>query len=413
MEFNSLLSNYSLKIVKTLSKESGLQALVDIGYEMLGNPFTITDFSTKLLSVTGKTKVTDDPVWNELELNKNFIFQTYSYYVRNNLFDQVAKSESPFYWSDPYCKYPRIIGKINIGDKNVALIVVCAHERNFEINDLEIVSFLCEVFSIELQKNKYINYSKELSQQSFLHDLLEGKLVDEKMIDERMKILSLKFKKTMFVISLDIYNLDTTESTLAFMRNEIEKKLVNSLAVIYNHTVVILAYCENETLFLEVESKWLKTLIKAHNLYAGISRSFSNIAEVREHYQESVKAIKLGNLVNKENNFFKYENYLIYDFIDSYSHDGKHKKIINRSLIKLIEHDKENGTEYARSFYAYLCSFKNIKDSASILNIHRNTMFYRIEKIESILNVDMNDGDVLFHLYLSYKILEFLKIELP
>jgi len=62
MDQNLLHSDYLLRLIRKLSKESGLQALVDLGYEMLGNPFTITDFSVKLLAHTGETKVTDDPV---------------------------------------------------------------------------------------------------------------------------------------------------------------------------------------------------------------------------------------------------------------------------------------------------------------------------------------------------------------
>ena len=52
MEDNLILSRYSLELVRTLSKGSDLQALVDLGYQMLGNPFTITDLSVKLLAST-------------------------------------------------------------------------------------------------------------------------------------------------------------------------------------------------------------------------------------------------------------------------------------------------------------------------------------------------------------------------
>ena len=39
MEDNLLLSRYSLELIKTLSKGSDLQALVDLGYQMLAQPF--------------------------------------------------------------------------------------------------------------------------------------------------------------------------------------------------------------------------------------------------------------------------------------------------------------------------------------------------------------------------------------
>ncbi|MDP4159187.1 MAG: helix-turn-helix domain-containing protein [Bacillota bacterium] len=413
MEENLIPSHVSLELVKILSKGSGLQALVDLGYQILGNPFTITDLSVKLLATTGETKVTDDPVWNELKMNNNFIFQTYSYYVRNSLFTEIARNEAPFYWSDPYCKYPRLIGKIRINNRDVAFMVVCAHNREFNKSDEELVSLLCDAFSIELQKTKYSHFSQGLMHQSFLYDLLEGKFEDERLIIERMKVLDLKFRSKLFVLNIDIQNWDRSKSTQPYMRNEIEGKLANAKAIVYNQNVVVLASCENVRHFQEIELKALKEFVKINNLQAGISRQFSKLADVKEHYLESLEAITLGNILNKEQHFFKYEDYLIFDLIKNYSQGEKCQKFIHQSLVRLIEYDKENGTDYVRSFYTYLCNFKNIKDSAASLNIHRNTMFHRIEKIESILNVDLNDGDVLFQLYLSYKILEFFKIALP
>ncbi|OLN29469.1 hypothetical protein DSOL_3488 [Desulfosporosinus metallidurans] len=40
-------------------------------------------------------------------------------------------------------------------------------------------------------------------------------------------------------------------------------------------------------------------------------------------------------------------------------------------------------------------------------------MFYRIEKIEAIMNVDLNNSNILLHLHLSFKILDFFEISLP
>ena len=255
-------------------------------------------------------------------------------------------------------------------------------------------------------------YSQGLMHQSFVHDLLEGKFEDEALIVERLKILGLKFKNRRFIINVDIQNLDKTRSTLPFFREEIESKLANAKAIIYNQNIVILAGCENERHFLEIELHDLIQFVKANNLQAGISRSFSNLTNAQEYYLESIEALNLGNHLHEEQHFFKYEDYLVFDLINNYSPAENRKKLIHPSLVMLIEYDKENGTEYARSLYTYLCAFKNIKDSADVLNIHRNTMFHRIEKIETLLNVDLNNGDILFQLYLSYKILEFLKIGL-
>lgn len=410
MESNPYLSKLSLRLIETLSKESGIQNISNFGYEFLGNPFTITDYSLKLLSSSGSSNITDDLVWNELNTKKTLTFKTYSYYKRNHFFNVISKNEAPFYWSDSYAKYPRLIGKIRINNKDVAIMVVCAHNRNFKEEDKALVSMLCDVFSIELQKNKYTTLSQGLMHQSFLYDLLDGKLEDEQLIVERSKILDLKFKSKLFVINIDIHNLDQSKSTLPYIRDEVQSKFVNGKPIAYNNNIAILASCDNERHFLENELKTLKEFIRKNNLQIGISRPFSNLTDTKKNYFESVKAIKLGEILNPTQCFYKYEDFIIFDLINI-SGIGNCKGFIHRSLLRLIDFDKENGTDYVHSFYTYVCNFKNIKDSATILDIHRNTMFHRIGKIESILDVDLNDIDVLFQLYLSYKIMEFYKID--
>lgn len=408
-QLQSLLSQYSFKLVKTLSKENSLQALVDLGTQMLGNPLTVTDITTNVIAQTSETKVTDDPVWNTLQSERLFDLETFSYYAKNRLGEETEKHDTPFYWSDPYCKYPRLMNKIAIGGKTLATIAVCAHNRDFQKEDEELLALLCDAFAIELQKEKYYQLSQGLLHQGFLQDLIDGKYTDERLILDRMKVLNLSFKSKLFVMSLDTQYFNTTSATLPYMRDAVENKLVNAKAVIYNNNVVILASCENEMHFLEIQLNNLKELLKTNNMQVGVSRSFTNFTEIRDHYLESVEAIRLGNTLNKERHFFKYENYILYDLVSNYSHPEKCRRFIHRSLIKLMEYDKENGTDYVPSLYTYIYHFKNVKDSSEALNIHRNTMFHRIEKIERLLNVDLNDADILFQLYLSYKILEYCK----
>ncbi|UWG98845.1 helix-turn-helix domain-containing protein [Dehalobacter sp. DCM] len=408
-QLHALLSTYSMRLMKTLSKENSLQSLVELGTEMLGNPLTVTDIVTKVIAQTATTHVTDDPVWNTLNSEKYFDFETFSYYAKNRLGEETEKHDKPFYWSDPYCKYRRLMNKITIGGKTLATIAVCAHNRDFKKEDEAILSLLCDAFAIELQKDKYYQFSQGLLHQGFLQDLIDGKYTDERLIIERMKVLNLNFKSKFFVISLDTQYFNTTSATLPYMRDTVESKLVNAKAVIYNNNVVILASCENEMHFLEIQLNSLKEILKKNNMQVGVSRSFTHITEVKDHYLESVEAIRLGNILNKEHYFYRYENYILYDLISNYSRTDKCRRLIHHALIKLIEYDKENGTDYVQSLYNYIYYFKNIKDSAEALNIHRNTMFHRVEKIERLLNVDLNDTDVVFQLYLSYKILEYCK----
>ena len=118
-------------------------------------------------------------------------------------------------------------------------------------------------------------------------------------------------------------------------------------------------------------------------------------------------------ILNKEDYFYLYEEYAIYHFAESRSPGENLKNDCHPALLKLIDYDRENRTDYAHSLYIYIVHSKNITESAKALSIHRNTMFYRMEKIESLMNININNSNTLLHLHLSFKILELLNIDLP
>ncbi|MHB8074690.1 PucR family transcriptional regulator [Desulfosporosinus fructosivorans] len=406
-------TKYALRLLELLAQESGLEQIVEMGYEMLGNPFSINDMSNKCIAITSPAQLNDDPVWNEVVTSGYTSFTSWSFYVSNKLVELVDKNESPFFWTDTYSKYPRIMGSIKISNKQIACIAVCAHERPFQESDLELTSLLCKALSIELQKNEFIHYSRGLLHEGFTEDLLEGKVTDEKVVSERLRILNLKFKRNLFVLTIDISNFSSSQTSLTFMRNEFEKKINNSKAVVYAEKIVMIISCDNEKHFLKNEITSLKEFLKSNNMYAGISRCFYSLVEVQHHYFQSLNALKLGMHINKEAVLFSYEDYAIYHFTDQCSSGGDLKENCHPALLRLIEYDRQNNTNYTRSLYTYILSSKNVTESASTLNIHRNTMFYRIGKIEDVMNVDLNNSNILLLLHLSFKILEFLKIPLP
>ena len=83
---------------------------------------------------------------------------------------------------------------------------------------------------------------------------------------------------------------------------------------------------------------------------------------------------------------------------------------IHPALYRLKEYDQKTGNELFHTLEVYLQSFHNNKETANVLCIHRNSLAYRMEKITEIGKADFNDPNTEFLLRLSYKIIEYLKI---
>ncbi|MBQ9987571.1 MAG: helix-turn-helix domain-containing protein, partial [Erysipelotrichales bacterium] len=78
--------------------------------------------------------------------------------------------------------------------------------------------------------------------------------------------------------------------------------------------------------------------------------------------------------------------------------------------IKVIkQHDEEKGTELLSTLEGYLRYVGDPVTAALDLNIHRNTLLYRINKIKDLTGIDLENGDIRFNIQLYFKLVEYLK----
>ena len=82
-------------------------------------------------------------------------------------------------------------------------------------------------------------------------------------------------------------------------------------------------------------------------------------------------------------------------------------------LLDLAHSDKMQNTEYIKTLRTYLEHNLNTVQSAKALFIHRSTFLYRMERIRSILETDLEDADEIFYLNLSLRLLDMDESQSP
>jgi DNA-binding PucR family transcriptional regulator len=72
----------------------------------------------------------------------------------------------------------------------------------------------------------------------------------------------------------------------------------------------------------------------------------------------------------------------------------------------LVEHDAAHGTEFVGSLVAYLDHVRDVRAAARRLNVHPNTLRYRLKRATELSGLDLTDpGQSLFaHLQLLWEI---------
>ena len=86
--------------------------------------------------------------------------------------------------------------------------------------------------------------------------------------------------------------------------------------------------------------------------------------------------------------------------------------LVHPSVKLLLRHDKEKNTDFTETLFCYVRHKNDITAAAKALNVHYNTLKYRINRIVELTGVDFDDEMTAFQLIISDKILGLVRSEL-
>lgn len=427
------LSYSSSKLLDAISQDNGLQNIVNIGFELLHNPIFVRNANLNILTFTENIEV-DIPVWNNIKLRG---YQIYSK-LHKFLTDEVLNSQIPIYLKSPNSSFKdggeaknqlteesksvlyinskhnskfaesRIWANIYSGNKFLGQAVILEAFKPFTESDIALINQLTRTLSIELQKHKYYETTNADNRDLLILDLLNEKIKNQDAINENLKFAGWNLKENMRIITINMEKEKISLIQFRFIRNFLKNIFHDSICVLYDGNIVIVINYISYKAFLKDYSKKLNVFLDDQNIVCGISRAFSNLMDINRYYKQSLKAIELGRYLDADKFIFFYDSYILQHIFSLCSDHDSLKEFCHPSIFKLIDYDKKYNTDYLKTLYLYIINFKNQTELAGLMHIHRNTLYYRITKIEEIISINLSDIDEFVGIYLSFKILEYI-----
>jgi len=395
--------SFAQKLLSALAKARGLQSVADVGSRMMGNPVVISDKSWSVLAMAPDEDISSDREWQEFRNDGMLSISTVSRDVQSGLSVKLTDSDAPFIWENEGGNR-RLFSSVIVGGRNSATISVLELNRPFTEDDLINITMLRDAVSAEMQKDKFLNYTRGMLHEELIENLLEGKAGTPILAEFEMSSTKFGFKKNLCVHVLDIRGFDVENYSVPYIRNYLEKLISDSRAVIYGDNIVLVSSFDRSS---EHIGKALSDFAKSHNIKAGASRIFQDLSDLRFHYNEALAALSIGMHMDSHKNIYSYDEYAIFH-IAQLCHDNS-DMFIHPKLTLLFKLDRENDSSFADSLYAYLKCNRNITDTANALHIHRNTLIYHLKRIEDLLDISTSDVDLLLHFEMSFRIMEYNK----
>ncbi len=399
-------SNDASALLKSIITGKGLDYIVKVATEILGNPVVVIDTSYKVLSHPDIEQITDI-YWLENIKRGYCSFDFIAAVKKMKSIQNGFKANEPFEVVCEANSTVKMVTKIEIENKHIGSIVLLACNKAFSTKDVELLSLTSKIIAEEMKKNSLYRNINNVEYEEVVCDFLEGNIKNREILNERIKSAKIKFKDNILIFVFDIKKYSSMGKYVGYLTDRLNSFFPFKRAVYYDDNIVIIYDYEKDIKNDDFLYK-LKSFLEDNRIFLGVSNEFSDLMNCRHHYEQALKALRIGERIDKENPIVYYSDVQFYDLISNTQKFVDYKEFYHPALIKLKQYDKENNTELFNTLIVYLKNNQSLQKTSKELFIHRNTMTYRMQKILSIVNLDLTNNENIFNIYMSYKIMNYI-----
>ncbi len=388
-----------------LFQSENLAALIQNARTLLSNPIILTDFNHNVLEMSDEPDI-EDARWR-------FIKKEGRIDTTKNISDVYRRS---------LLLHKPLLNRDVSDTINVMRMAVAHNEQLLGFLEIpcfycipnqeeqELIKFIADIACLLMKRDLgYLNTPSD-DKYFFISDLIEGRISDENTCKARCKALQWDISGyyRFLTIGTKCDTAGNRKSILTRHKKSFEKAFSGTPVFLYGDLLKAIIPVKEDAVS---DGKFFADLLdylNANNLEAGISSSSENLLEIRTNHLASEKALFYGQLLKSDETLFFYDKYSVYHILETCDEHADVMQYCHSAIIKLANYDRTHNTELLDTMRTFLYTRQNIADSATKLYIHRNTMNNRLQKIDDLIHIDLQDSENIFHLMLSFHILEYV-----
>ncbi len=292
--------------------------------------------------------------------------------------------------------------------------------RELTNTDIEIIKEIIPTIVIYLLSNSNNATLFYKSPEDFYFSIMDGNYEgDELKLREESSYRDIDFNKSRYVWIID----STIKDPNDFIR--FEKKIISIMQV---HDIVFFYRKDNRRITFVVENKKLHSNIKLlesfyekvvqdllksyknHDFNIGISKICNSLKYLHYAFEEANFSLKIGKKLRKINSgVYLYDDFMIYHLLYEISGHPTLSKLYKNTIERVKKYDSDNNSELLKTLEALVDNDFSISQTSDKLFVHRNTLYKRVNKLNDILDSDVDKSENRLILQIALKLNEILE----
>lgn len=388
---------------KIVDEQGSVQELLQVSLPMFGNPLTVIGADFSVHSVASNTPLPPEyQIFGQGKEKMDLI----NAFMQDQMFVEGSKSDKPF-WIPEYLTGQRAVS-INLWkDNRISYRIVVTQYRNILGGEHEdMLEILRPHVTYLLYFNQAEDYHRGEDLSRVFRQILSNRTLD--YVEASQKLTGFGWLKQHEYLCLvyKITYLDQKHYSANAICNHMEERYPGCCSFTYNEDVVTFFDLTLVGRDAEEVEEELKPFIRDGILKAGYSRMMKGHMNLRRQYIQACLALEVGSRKRPYMWIHHFNQIAMTYILEQITRKLPGSMLCHEGLLLLKETDEQNGTEYMKTLRTYLDFHQNAVQTAKELYIHRSTFLYRLEKIKSILESDLDDTEELLYLELSFRLLE-------
>lgn len=385
MHYNQL--HYSEKLEELIQVSltcDDLEMITEKAAIFLGNPLVIISPLFRILSFSN-ANAPDDAIWKNA-VKRGFI--TLEFGTALNNWEVLKDKESLPEQINVTTISPlrRRFFKLTYENKLIGYLNVTENQTSLEEKSASDYQIVLDILAKQIAISRFRQHrSDTILDEEFLLSLLNKEYVNRVHFQEN--IVQTTFSQEMEYILLcgHIQVHDWYDADKDGFREELQAAFPQGTIVIDNLILNILI----PAIIYKNQTKIIEKYLKKHHLTLGASNPFYDLYNIQNAQHQAIYALDhpVPRLLSQR--IFHYEYVAVNDFLEKVP-KGEYT-CPSEDVLKMHQYDLRNETQYVETLYYYLILNKSIKDTASTMYLHRNTITYRIRKMSEEFNIPLTD----------------------
>lgn len=387
--------------------QGSLQPIMEIAYEETGLPTVTTDIMYNLLGHAPLTESdTGDHFWDYLINHHHYSTDMVAKLYEEGIMQTVNTMEPPYIvnWGAATEDFPKLLGVLKVNNNVEGYIAMQCQKDSIDEDLFRAMSIIQDACNLVFKEFGDESNLELANQKAFLNDLFSHKIKSQKNLEIWRDELGIHMPPPYRILTMSTVD-DRSKNRLSYIARTMQLTYPDVYVMIHKDMLYLLqvdagSRPKSTNAFLTTE------FMENFGAYCGVSELFSDLLYFEDYLQQAEFALSYGKMSEKTKRFYFFKDFQLPIALSSGYEQVSQRNYLSPAITFLQKYDEDNQTDYLETLRVYIKSLENSAKTAAALHIHRNSLLYRLKKIEELTGCSLEDFETVMHLSVSFYMLD-------